>query len=438
MSWLTIFGNLAAGTQPLSLFDAMFGQVANLVAIPATAAGANTINLTGTSNAPTISSYVQFQMFRFVAAATSSGAVTANYQGLGQLNVYRPDGITRISSGDLIAGQEYLMVYSSALNSGAGGFFLENATPLVAAGGGVFEAGGRLTLSTGVPVMTSSVTGATAHYYTPYKSQYVPLNVSGTMTMTNIGGELSQATTDATKSPAAVAASSCYYVFVWNDGGTYRCTRGPAWTNDNTPGAGNTLSRLQGVLVNTNAITNGPGSLQGTLVGGYRSDGASQLNWKFGAAASGGSAGNLALWNMYNRIPTSTIVTDNGTSYAASLPLMWRQARASVGNQINFFVGLVENPIQATYAQRVDTQNAATASGSFGIGLNTTTFVFTEPTEIETATANIQTGAAPNIAIIPVTAYNIGYNYIAALENTWGTVTFNLDSLGTLSFSSVM
>ena len=39
--------------------------------------------------------------------------------------------------------------------------------------------------------------------------------------MHDIGGELSQALSDTTKSPAAAAANSLYDVFVWNDSGTY-------------------------------------------------------------------------------------------------------------------------------------------------------------------------------------------------------------------------
>lgn len=88
---------------------------------------------------------------------------------------------------------------------------------------------GRLTLQTGVPVMVTTQSAKTTVYYTPYQGQYVPLYDGSVFAMTSTGGELSQATTDTTKSPAAVAAESCYDVFVWTDGGTIRATRGPAW-----------------------------------------------------------------------------------------------------------------------------------------------------------------------------------------------------------------
>jgi hypothetical protein len=104
------------------------------------------------------------------------------------------------------------------------------------ADGGGGEAGeelgapqGRLTLTSGVPVLTSDVTGAGTIYYTPYIGDFCPLfDGSSTWTMTQFT-ELSQALSDSAKSPAAAAAHECYDLFVWDDGGTKRCTRGPAW-----------------------------------------------------------------------------------------------------------------------------------------------------------------------------------------------------------------
>lgn len=89
---------------------------------------------------------------------------------------------------------------------------------------------GRLTLQSGVPVMITTQSGKTTIYYTPtIAGQYCPLYDGANYTMTDLGGELSQLTTDATKSPAAVAAEACYDLFVWDDSGTKRCTRGPVW-----------------------------------------------------------------------------------------------------------------------------------------------------------------------------------------------------------------
>ncbi|MBU6163192.1 MAG: hypothetical protein KGO50_18930, partial [Myxococcales bacterium] len=146
-----------------------------------------------------------------------------------------------------------------------------DGTALSGSGGGsVSPPQGRITLTTGTPVLTSTVSAATTVFYAPYSGRLVPLYSGSSFSMSDIGGELSQATTDSTKSPTACAANSNYDLFVWSDGGTFRCTRGPAWTSDTARGAGagtTELVRVQGVLLNANNITNGPAAQRGTYVG---------------------------------------------------------------------------------------------------------------------------------------------------------------------------
>lgn len=94
---------------------------------------------------------------------------------------------------------------------------------------------GRLTPTTATPVLTSSVTGQTTIYFTPYRGCRAPIpDKDGFGFVMTEFSELSQATTDNTKSPAACAAYSNYDLFLWNDAGTLRCTRGPAWTQAQT------------------------------------------------------------------------------------------------------------------------------------------------------------------------------------------------------------
>jgi hypothetical protein len=155
--------------------------------------------------------------------------------------------------------------------------------------------GGRLTLTTAVPVTTADVTGATTVYYTPYQHDTVEL-YDGAVWNKHQFAELSQATSDSTKSPAAVGASSNYDVFVWNDAGTLRATRGPVWSSATTrgTGAGTTeLELFEGRLVNKVAITNGPGVRKGVYVGSIRSDASSQINDSYALRHC---------WNTYNRV----------------------------------------------------------------------------------------------------------------------------------------
>jgi hypothetical protein len=139
------FATLAGGNEPLALLDTQFAAVAALGAIPCSASGASTIALTPFANTPTIISYPDLQpSFVFVAALTSTGAVTAN-AGAGSRNVYKWNGLVQCGAGDLIAGNTYRLTPLLALNGGLGGFVCDAIgvnnnvaeLPFIITGGGV-------------------------------------------------------------------------------------------------------------------------------------------------------------------------------------------------------------------------------------------------------------------------------------------------------------
>ena len=292
---------------------------------------------------------------------------------------------------------------------------------------GVAMAGGRLTLQTVTPVMTTTQSAKTTVYYTPYLHQFVPIYDGTNMTMTDIGGELSQATTDATKSPAAVAASKNYDVFVWSDGGTFRATRGPVWTSDTARGTGAGTSELvmvKGVLLNANAITNGPSTQRGTYVGTIRSNGSSQIDWILGASASGGTAAVLNVWNAYNRVDVGTAVTDSGTGYTLTSATV-RQARASAGNQASFVVGLNEDVLRWSTFTR-GTYAAVTGANTLsGPGFDTTSAYST------IAAVSQNAAAAANNWSIPLSGIwspGLGTHFISRNESGDGANANSFDS----------
>jgi hypothetical protein len=213
------------------------------------------------------------------------------------------------------------------------------------------EPGGRVTLQTGTPVMTTTQSAVTTVFYTLYKHPFVPIYDGTRFVLTNTGGELSQATTDATKSPAAVTTNSNYDVFVWNDTGTIRATRGPAWSSNTARGAGagtTELQRINGVWTNANNITNGPNANRGTYVGTVRSNGSSQIDWIFGAIGAPPTAASFGVWNMYNRVTIGTLLGDSTGSWTYSTNT-YRQPRADTTFQCSFVCGLVEDAVSATY-----------------------------------------------------------------------------------------
>lgn len=132
-----IFGPIAGGTQiPLSFLDDNFNALGAMTIIPCTASGTNAISLTPLANTTAPAAYANYQMFGFVAANTSTGALTAAFLALGARNVYLANGTTQAGSGDIVAGVFYIVAFNSVLNGGAGGFEImspaTNLTPGVA------------------------------------------------------------------------------------------------------------------------------------------------------------------------------------------------------------------------------------------------------------------------------------------------------------------
>ena len=297
-------------------------------------------------------------------------------------------------------------------------------TGIVQVGGLIFPPQSRISISTGVPVMNATVSGATTIYYTPYVGQLVPLYDGTRFHMYDTGGELSQATTDNTKSPAAVANNSIYDMFVWNDSGTMRCTRGPAWTNDTTRSAGTALTRINGILLNNTGITNGPAANRGTYVGSVRSNGSAQIDFIYGASASGGTASVLYVWNMYNQVLIGTTVTDSGVTYTYTSSTI-RQARASAGNQISFLVGLETGTAKFSYSNDQATLAAASAFVQIGVGFNTTSGFSSPRQTIQNGAANAhRVGMTAVYTTAPTT---LGAHIISANERSDGTNANNFD-----------
>ena len=97
--------------------------------IPCNASGTNVITLTMLAASPLVQGYFDYDTYRAVAAATSTGLVTAlvaTPQGnLATLNVYKSNGSAQATTGDIVSGLLYDFIYVDSLNSGAGGFVLK-------------------------------------------------------------------------------------------------------------------------------------------------------------------------------------------------------------------------------------------------------------------------------------------------------------------------
>jgi hypothetical protein len=125
-------GNLTSnGINVLS--DMLNYYIGSSRVIPCEETGTNILALTQLSISPLIKQYNDYDIYQFVAAATSTGLVTANVtlvsgavvQGtLATLKVFKSNGATQATVGDVVLGSQYELTYVDSLNSGAGGFVL--------------------------------------------------------------------------------------------------------------------------------------------------------------------------------------------------------------------------------------------------------------------------------------------------------------------------
>lgn len=297
-----------------------------------------------------------------------------------------------------------------------------------------FSPGGRLTLATGIQVMQASYSAQGTVFYTPDQHDQVPL-YDGTNIIPTTFTETSQATTDTTKSPAAVAANKNYDMF-FSAGNN--CTRGPTWNSGAVAGsdtargtgAGSTeLVFVRGLWLNANAITNGPAAQRGTYVGTIRSNGSSLIDYNYASAGSGGVAGALHVWNAYNQARIVSICQDTGVNYNYTTNTI-RQARASAGNQISFIRGSADSGFVASMGMQILTANATFTGAIAGIGLDSTT-TFTTQAGVFFSNGAVNTGKINMNVPLNTT---IGYHTISLNESGDGinANTLNADSLAWL------
>jgi hypothetical protein len=363
----------------MSQLDAAFNGVAAGTSIPCGAAGANAISLTSGAGFPAPTSNGQLSSYRFIAAATSSGAVTAQANGLGFLPVYHGDGVTQANVGDIVANQQYIITFNQALNGGLGGWFLE-APSVPNAPATWFTPGGRLTVNSGVPINFTTNGNAQTIFYAPYVHQFVPVYNGSLVQMVDFCSSLS----DQVGLSLVMAGSGNwpsgfgFDVFVTLVAGVPTLAT-VQWTSLVTRATG--LSIFAGFLTNGGAVNMrtsagviGPVPVnQATFLGSFATNAgiAGALAWGFGSAASGGGSANFGLCNYYNKALFNTIVTDNGTGYTYSSATT-RQARASAGNQILIMQSDSERSVVCSY-QAMETIGGGTSNGvvATGMGIDT-------------------------------------------------------------------
>jgi hypothetical protein len=267
---------------------------------------------------------------------------------------------------------------------------------------------GRLTLTTATPVTTADVTAATTLYFTPYEGNTIPL-YDGVSSWTNLTfAELSIAV------PATT--SQLYDVWVYSNAGVAALEL-TAWTNDTTRATA--LALQNGVLVKTGATTRRyVGSFRTTTVSGQTED----------------SIANRFVWNYYHRVSRLLQRLETTASWNYTTATI-RQANGSALNQVNFVVGVNEDPVTAQVIALPTDTGAAAHAVAVGIGLDSTTVMLSQNGSTEVA------GNNGNQSIASYTGYaGVGKHSLMWLEwsQAAGTTTWygNSAPAGWLSASS--
>lgn len=275
--------------------------------------------------------------------------------------------------------------------------------------------GGRLTLTTAVPVTVTDVTAATAIYYTPYVHDRISIYDGS-----NWGVKQFAELTLTLNNPNH-AANTPYDVFVFNDGGTIRIGTGPAWSSLTARGTGSGTTELEyvnGRLVNKIIMTvrNGASTYsvparRGTFVGSFRTTAT--------AGQTEDSNINRYISNAHNKVRRRGYAADTTSSWTYA-SATFREVRGSA-NRVTFFRCLDEDEVAARAHAQYYSGAASSIGGVITIGLDSTTAAATGAT---TCYMDAATHCPMNASYSGFPG--LGSHYIAALEarNGSGTATF--------------
>jgi hypothetical protein len=263
--------------------------------------------------------------------------------------------------------------------------FPTSGTLLTSASINSFEAQGRLTLTTNVPVTTSDVTAATTLYYTPYIGEHIAL-FDGSSTWTTITFSQISIAVPAT-------TSTMYDVFIFNSSGTATLEL-LAWTNDTTRATA--LVYQNGILVKSGATTR-------RYVGSMRTTGSS--------GQTEDSKAKRYVWNYYNRIVRQISALEATASWSYSTA-SYRQANNSAANQVDFIIGVSEDLMYCELTATCSSSAATVRNCQAAIALDSTT----TPSQLLVAGNTCTNSTVTNFKAAYSNVALLGRHFLAWLE----------------------
>jgi hypothetical protein len=264
--------------------------------------------------------------------------------------------------------------------------------------------GGRLTLTTGVPVTTSDVAGATTIFYAPDQHDLIPLWDGTRWVMVQF--------TEVSHALGTMTASRPYDVFGYLSGGALAIEK-LVWTSD--------TARATAVTIQDGRLCKS-GDKTRLYLGTFYAGSTTTTN---------DAASIRGVWNMYNRAPRALRVADSTDSWTYG-SAAWRYANNSSANLVRFVVGVAGDAVVAHVVGQGLATNAQ--AFQFGIGLDQNTGNDAQIRQEASGTAAGATTALTQARYHGTPA--AGYHYLAWVEYARaGTPTIYGDA-GTLTIQS--
>jgi hypothetical protein len=209
---------------------------------------------------------------------------------------------------------------------------------------------GRLTLTSGTPVTTADVTGATSIYFTPYKGNRIAL-YDGSSDW-NV-----RTFTEITIALGTLTDAKPYDLFAYDNSGTVTFDSPLVWTNSTTRATA--LTTQDGVLVKTGATTR-------RYIGTF---------FTTAATTTEDSMARRLVWNQNNRVRRPMRVLESTNSWTYTTETL-RQVNAATANQLDLVVG-VAGPMLEAATLAIASNSTAGKAGQTGIGEDSTSAMMT-------------------------------------------------------------
>jgi hypothetical protein len=238
-----------------------------------------------------------------------------------------------------------------------------------------FPPGGRLSLSSSTAVQTADVSGGTTIYYLPYSSCYLP--VLG-IALPSAGVSLAL---DSNSSHTGYQQSGKVFdLFLYNSSGTVLLGTGPAWISATARSAAIDQTTVSGIWTNTSTMTLKTDATSSTIsaaagsaayVGTMYASANGQCTVQFNpAAASGGAAPIMGLWNAYNRLRQVVTNLDSISGTWTYSTATWRPFDNSTNNRVTFVCGLPISNTKGEIKSLLQFSSSATSGQGGAISVN--------------------------------------------------------------------